>query len=124
VEEPVETWTGPAEPLHAIFALSAVANLGLDRDEPVDDLDRQAVDLFRKWLRPDGLLVLSLPFGEWTTGQRARTYDERRYAELLADWEIRYRRTVERIDDHLWRTVAPGAPSRAGMTLVRATPRL
>jgi hypothetical protein len=124
VEEPVESWTGPAEPLHAIFALSVVANLGLDRDEPVDDLDRQAVDLFRKWLRPDGLLILSVPFGEWSNGRRTRTYDERRLAELLADWDIRYRRTVERIDDHLWRLAAPGAPSRAGVTLVRAAPRL
>ena len=75
-EEPVERWSGPAEPLDAIFALSAVAGLGLDRDEPVDDLDRQIVDLFRKWLRPEGMLVLTVPFGEWSVGRRSRTYDE------------------------------------------------
>jgi hypothetical protein len=124
VEEPVERWNGPAHPLHAIFAL-AVAGLGLDRDKPVDDLDRQVVDLFRKWLRPDGLLVLSVPFGEWSTGRRSRTYDERHLTDLLADWEIRDRRALERIDDHIWRLVeAGGAPSRAGIVLVRATPRL
>ena len=124
MEESVERWS-PAHPLHAIFALSVVAGLGFDGDKAVDDLDRQVVDLFRKWLRPDGLLVLSVPFGEWSVGRRARTYDERHLAELLADWDIRDRRTLERIDDHVWRLVEPGgAPSSAGMALVRATPRL
>jgi hypothetical protein len=124
VEEPVERWSGPAHPLHAIFALSAVAGLGLDGDEPIEDLDRQVVDLFRKWLKPDGLLVLSVPFGDWSIGRHARTYDEAHLTELLADWDIGDRRTVERIDEHVWRRVEPGAPSRAGMALVRATPRL
>jgi hypothetical protein len=125
MEEPIERWSGPAHPLHAIFVLSAVAGLGLDRDEPVDDLDRQVVDLFCKWLRPDGLLVLSVPFGEWSVGRHARTYDERHLTELLADWDIRDRRVVERIDDHLWRLVEPGgAQSPTGMVLIRATPRL
>ena len=33
-------------------------------------------------------------------------------------------RNVERIDDHVWRVVEPDdTPSRAGMALVRATPR-
>jgi hypothetical protein len=124
IEEPVERWS-PARPLHAIFALSVVACLGLDRDKQVDDLDRQVVDLFRKWLRPDGLLVLTLPFGEWSVGRKVRTYDERHVSELLADWEIRDRRELERVDDHLWRVVeSGGAHSRTGMVLIRATPRL
>jgi hypothetical protein len=124
MEEAVERWS-PTRPLHAIFALSAVAGLGLDRHEQANDLDRQVVDLFRKWLQPDGLLVLTLPFGEWSVGRHARTYDERHLTELLADWDIRDRREVERIDDHLWRLVEPGAArSRAGMVLIRATPRL
>jgi hypothetical protein len=124
MEEPVERWS-PARPLHAIFALSAVAGLGLDRDTLVDELDRQVVDLFCKWLRPDGLLVLTLPYGEWSIGRRSRTYDERHVGELLADWEIRDRRELERIDDHLWRLVEPGgAHTHTGMVLIRATPRL
>jgi hypothetical protein len=123
-EERVERWSGPSEPLHALFALSSVAALGLGRDEPVDDLDHQVVDLFRKWLRPDGLLVLTVPFGEWSVGSRSRTYDERHLAELLADWEIDEQRVMERIDDHVWRLVEPGdAPAYAGMALIRATPR-
>lgn len=124
VEQPVDQWSGPAEPLDAIFALSAVAGLGLERDEPVDDLDRQVVDRFRKWLRPEGQIVLTVPFGEWSVGRRSRTYDEGHLAELLTDWRIEARRTVERIDDHVWRVVEPDdTPSRAGMALVRATPR-
>jgi hypothetical protein len=125
VDEPVHRWSGPAHPFHAIFALSAFAGLGLDGDESVDDLDRQVVDLFRKWLRPDGLLVLSVPFGEWSIGSHARTYDERHLNELLTDWEIHEQRAVERIDNRVWSLVEPGgAPSRPGMVLIRATPRL
>jgi hypothetical protein len=125
VEEPVERWSGPAQPLDAVFALSAVARLGLDRKEQAPDLDRQVIDLFRKWLRPDGFLVLSVPFGDWSLGRRARTYDERHLGELLAEWDIEDQRAVERIDEHVWRVVEPGgSPSRAGMVLVRATPRL
>jgi hypothetical protein len=123
-QEPVERWSGPIEPLHAVFALSSVAGLGLDRDEPVADLDRQVVDLFRKWLRPDGLLVLTVPFGEWSVGRRNRTYDESHLAELLTDWEVVERRIMERIDDDVWRLVERGeAQSSAGMALIRATPR-
>jgi hypothetical protein len=123
-EEPVERWSGPIEPLHAIFALSTVAGLGLDRDVPVADLDRQVVDLFRKWLRPDGVLVLTVPFGEWSVGRRNRTYDESHLAELLSDWEIVERRVMERVDDQVWRHVEPGdAQSSTGMALIRATPR-
>jgi hypothetical protein len=123
VAEPVERWSGPARPLHAVFALSAVGGLGLDRDDPVEDLDRQVVDLFRKWLRPDGLLVLSVAFGEWSVDRRRRTYDERHLAELLSDWEIREHRVMERIDDHVWRLVDSDAPSHTGMALISATPR-
>ena len=42
----------------------------------------------------------------------------------MTEWRIEARRTVERIDDHVWRVVEPDeTPSRAGMALVRATPR-
>jgi hypothetical protein len=124
VDDPVERWSGPTHPLHAIFGLSAVAGLGLERDDPAGDLDRQVVDLFRKWLRPDGLLVLTVPFGEWSVGRRTRTYDQRHLAELLSDWDIHEQRTMERIDEHVWRPVElDDAPAHAGMALIRATPR-
>jgi hypothetical protein len=124
LDDPVERWSGPSEPLHAIFALSSVASLGLGRDHPVDDADRQVVDLFRKWLQPDGVLVLTVPYGEWSVGRHTRTYDDRRLASLLADWEIDDQRVMERVDDHVWRRVDPGEPaSSSGMALVRATPR-
>jgi hypothetical protein len=124
VDDPVERWTGPSRPLHAVFALSTVAGLGLDREDPPDDLDRRVVDLFHKWLQPDGLLVLTLPFGDWSVGRRTRTYDDHHLIDLLRDWEIREQRVMERVDAHVWRLVeSPDATSAAGMALIRATPR-
>src|SRR5262249_24137288 len=112
----------PSQPLNAVFALSAIAGLGLDRDSPVDDLDRRVIELFHKWLQPDGLLVLTVPFGDWSVGRRTRTYDERHLADLLRDWEIRERRVLERVDDHVWRIAESEPPANAGMALVSATP--
>jgi hypothetical protein len=123
VDDPVERWSGPSQPLHAVFALSAVAGLGLDREDPVDDLDRHVVDLFHKWLQPDGLLVLTVPFGDWSVGRSTRIYDDRHLTDLLRDWEIRERRVMERVGEHVWRTSETEAPAHAGMALVRATPR-
>ena len=123
VDDAVERWAGPSQPLHAVFALSAVAGLGLDRDDPADDLDRQVVDLFHKWLQPDGLLVLTVPFGDWSVGRRTRVYDDRHLSDLLRDWEIRERRVMERIGEHVWRVAEAETPAHAGMALVRATPR-
>jgi hypothetical protein len=124
VEDPVERWTGPSWPLDAVFALSAIAGLGLDRDDPADDLDHHVVDLFHNWLRPDGLLVMTVPFGDWSVGRSTRTYDEGHLTNLLRDWEIRELRAMERIDDYVWRRVeSEDALSQADMALVRATPR-
>jgi hypothetical protein len=125
VEEPVERWTGPSEPFDAIFAMSTVAGLGLDRD-PVEDLDRPMVDLFHKWLRPDGMLVLAVPYGEWSVTRHTRTYDDAHLDELLSGWQIDERRVIERVDERIWMAVElPEAkrPMRAGVALVRAAAR-
>jgi hypothetical protein len=125
IEEPIERWTGPNEPFDAIFATSCVACLGLDRD-PVEDLDRRIVDLFQKWLRPDGMLVLAVPYGEWSVTRHTRTYDDAHLDELLSGWQIDERRVIERVDERIWMTVElPGAmrPLRAGVALVRAAAR-
>ena len=74
--------------LDAIFALSAVAGLGLERDEPVDDLDRQVVDRFRKWLRPEGLLVLTVPFGEWSVGHSIDEEHRRAMTRWRSGWTM------------------------------------
>lgn len=123
VAEPLERWDGPRERLDAIFAISDVARLGLDGDEPVRDLDRRTLDLFRKWLSPSGVLVLTVPYGSWAPGPPSRTYDDPHLDELLTDWEVEERRVVERVDDRNWMVVDPSEARRsspAGVALVRA----
>jgi hypothetical protein len=123
VEERLERWDGPRQRLDAIFAISEIARLGLDGDEPVRDLDRRMVDLFRKWLSPSGVLVLTVPYGSWAPGPPFRTYDDPHLDELLTDWEVEERRVVERVDDRNWMVVDPSEARRsspAGVALVRA----
>ena len=125
VEEPVERWAGPSEPFDAVFAMSTVAGLGLDRD-PVEDLDRRMVDLFHKWLRPDGMLVLAVPYGEWSVTRHTRTYDDAHLDELLSGWQIEEQRVIERVDERIWMAAeVPKAARvpRAGVALVRAAAR-
>jgi len=122
VAEPIEEWSGPTEPFDAVFAISTVEHLGLGAyGEPrsTERLDQVAMDLFRKWLRPDGHLVLTVPYGIAGTDDLQRTYDHEGLDELLAGWAVRQRLLFEQIDAHTW-VPATGEPSRRGVALVRA----
>ena len=126
VDEPVERWDGPSQPLDAIFAISAVAALGVEGQDATADLDRRALDLFRKWLAPSGVLVLTLPYGSWAPGPPFRTYDDPHLDELLADWAVEERRVIERVDDGTWMVADPvdaRRSPRTGVALVRAVAR-
>lgn len=126
VDQPLEQWDGPRQRLDAIFAISEIATLGSNEDEPGRDLDRRMLDLFRKWLSPSGVLVLTVPYGPWAPGPPSRTYDDPHLDELLTDWEVEERRVVERVDDRNWMVVDSAEARRsspAGVALVRAIAR-
>jgi hypothetical protein len=121
VTEPIEEWSGPTEPFDAVFAISTVARLGLGAHGPrsTQRLDQVAMDLFRKWLRPDGHLVLTVPYGIAGTNDVQRTYDHEGLDELLTGWDVRQRLVFEQIDAYTW-VPSTGEPSRRGVALVRA----
>jgi hypothetical protein len=126
VGEPVDRWDGPGQPLDAIFAVSAIGALGLYGDASTPDLDRQVLELFRKWLSDSGVLVLTVPFGTWSPGPPSRVYDDRHLEELLADWDVHERRVIERVDDRMWSAFDPSDAGRSaptGVALVRAVAR-
>lgn len=102
----VEEWTGPDEPFAAIFSISTLEHVGLGsyglRAAPLDHPDRVVLDLFRRWLRPDGELVITLPYGRRSVNEFERVYDREQLDDLLADWEVLDRRVCIHSDPLTW----------------------
>ena len=58
--------------------------------------DAAFLDRVRGLLSPDGLLVLTVPYGTRAVTELERIYDEESLSELLGGWEILERRVAVR----------------------------
>jgi hypothetical protein len=109
VDERVDDWIGPAQPLEAVFALSSTnPPPGSDRLQARDTLAA-----FQKWIRPTGLLVIAFPLDD-VGGTRAGNLEE-----LLADWDVEWEAHFEQDQKGAWRRVDE-RPAR-GVAVLRAT---
>ena len=104
-----DEWAGPADPLHAVFALAGLPDAPGDRRPTPEKLDH-----FRKWLQPAGLLVLGIGVG--TDGVGSEDVDD-----LLADWDVERRERFAQDAGGAWRRSDDA--SGTGVVVVRATPR-
>jgi hypothetical protein len=132
VAEPAETWSGPSRPFDAIVSLSALEHAGLGhygQDSQDRDLDRLLLERFRGWLRPEGTLLLTAPFGPSHVDGFERTYDDEHLAALLSGWRILHRAYAFTSDLRHWDTTETQPPTETwaadkgrAVFLVRATP--
>ncbi|MGH9086229.1 MAG: class I SAM-dependent methyltransferase, partial [Acidimicrobiales bacterium] len=127
VTEAVEDWDGPSQPLDAVFSISAIEHFGLGHYVPAAEqsgLDRVAMERFASWLRPDGLLFLTAPFGTWSVDELQRVYDTDHLAELIDGWKVIDRSVYARASSTEWsrldaeRIDAPWAHPDAGVVLL------
>jgi SAM-dependent methyltransferase len=128
-----EEWTGPTQPFDAIVSLSTLEHVGLGHygDRRADlDLDRQLVQRFRRWLQPDGRLILTAPYGAWNVDELQRTYDADHLAALLDGWDIVNLRYAVRVSPRQWDVVEQEPPASlwwsaetCGVVLLQAKPR-
>ena len=126
-----EDWEPPAEPFAAVFLISTIEHVGLGAygedpygsPEPGTGGDRAMLERIRDLLAPDGLLVLTTPFGPAGVSTFQRTYDAKALGSLLDGWEILQQRTIVQRDRLVW--VPPSEPGgdEAGVAMVVATPR-
>ena len=109
VDERVDDWVGPAQPLDAVFALTSARR-------PVADArpSRELLACLHKWIGPTGLLVLAVPVDS-EHGGGAESIDD-----LLTDWDVEREAHFEQDRRGAWRRIA-GAPA-SGLTVLRATP--
>lgn len=111
VDERVDDWVGPAEPFAAVFALTP-------RSAPLHGAPRparEAIERFRKWLRPTGLLVLAVRLDP-DDGVRSEDLQG-----LLADWDVEREALFAEDAGGAWRRAADVPTS--GVAVVRAAPR-
>ncbi|MEA2645273.1 MAG: hypothetical protein QOE92_356 [Chloroflexota bacterium] len=130
VEEGLFDWRGPSEPLDGVFCVSTIEHLGLraySQPGGRDGGDREAMELFLRWLRPGGLLALTTPYGRAETTDFERTYDDARLAALLEGFEVLDQRVYRRAGALQWEP-APASSAdwpdgQDGVVLVKARRR-
>ncbi len=104
-------------------ALSAVEHFGLGHygADAGGRLDLAALADLRRRLRPDGVLALTVPFGEPSVDDFERVYDAAGLDELLAGWRVERARAAWHVDPLTWvagELAEPLAPR--GVALVHA----
>jgi len=125
---PVDSWDGPSEPLGAAISLSTVEHLGLgsyELDGGRPDADRDALSQLKGWLAPDGLLVLTAPYGPASVDELQRVYDASGLERLLEGWTLDDLRFCRREDAVTWAPCPAEDLASAevpGVVLLRARP--
>jgi 2-polyprenyl-3-methyl-5-hydroxy-6-metoxy-1,4-benzoquinol methylase len=131
VTRAIETWEGPQRPFDAIVSISSLEHAGLPHyggSEADVELDRMILERFRAWLKSEGFLVLTAPYGRWSIDGFQRTYDTAHLDALLERWRILDRRFAIRTSQALWSVVEDEPPpitwdtASQGIVLLRAMP--
>jgi len=128
VAEDIARWDGLEEgTLDAVVCLSTLEHLGLkaygSRTND-SDLDRETMARFRGWLKPGGLLALTVPYGRPAVNDFERTYGREQLDALLAGWTVKERRIFARRGTTEWlareESAAPWLEDLRGVALVSA----
>jgi 2-polyprenyl-3-methyl-5-hydroxy-6-metoxy-1,4-benzoquinol methylase len=99
----VEEWD-PGETFAAVLCISTLEHIGSGEygQAAVADADAAALRRLRTLTEPNGLLVLTTPYGNSEHDEGARLYDKARLEKLLADWSIEDFTVVGREDAVRW----------------------
>jgi 2-polyprenyl-3-methyl-5-hydroxy-6-metoxy-1,4-benzoquinol methylase len=104
----IEGWDAEPASYDAAFCISTVEHVGLGwygDPDGADDGDHRALERIGGWLRPGGLLVLTVPYGAPGVDAVQRRYDRAALDALLHGWDVVERRIVEQVDDVTWQPV-------------------
>ena len=104
----------PDEPVDAVILLSAIEHFGIgayaNNGELDADADLAAMKVVRDLLAPDGVVVLTTPFGPGAVNELERTYDLDRLRSLFDGFSVERAVVASRRDATTW-TVTATAPS-------------
>jgi SAM-dependent methyltransferase len=105
IAAPFESLDPPREPFDAAICLSSIEHFGVGaygEAGGAGDADRRALDQLRTWLRPGGLLVLTVPFGTRAVTATERVYDREALDALLEGWAVLDLLVARRAGELLW----------------------
>lgn len=124
VMSPIEEWDAEPESFDAALCISTLEHVGLGwyGDPRRDDGDRQALQIISERLVPQGLLVLTVPYGAGSVDAVQRRYDRPRLDALLEGWETLERRVVEQVDERVWQPVEESTGNAVALVLARKPP--
>jgi 2-polyprenyl-3-methyl-5-hydroxy-6-metoxy-1,4-benzoquinol methylase len=110
----------------AVVCVSTLEHIGLGAygDDPTnagDRADAQALDRMRSLTRPEGILVLTVPFGEASGDETQRSYDRADIERLLEQWTLEDLTIARRQDDLTWLPGSEGPDDARRVALVTAT---
>ena len=110
-----------------VVALSAIEHFGVghygDPEGGTRRLDLDAMADFRRWLAPEGLLVLTVPVGPAALDDLQRTYDAAGLEELLDGFTVHRRSLARALDRATWVVEdAAGWDGGAAVMMLTASP--
>ena len=127
----LEQWDAPSEPFAAAFLISTVEHVGLGAygeglygsPEHGEGADVALLDRVRKLLAPEGLMILTTPYGKRQVTELERIYDEESLGKLLAGWEVLERQMVARRDALTWEADDRVVTGARGVVMLIASPK-
>ncbi len=127
----LEEWDAPSEPFAAAFLISTIEHVGLGAyaqqpygsPEHGEGADLAFLDRVRGLLLPEGLMILTAPYGTRDVTDLERIYDEQSLNKLLADWEVHERQIVARRDPLIWEVDDKVVTGARGVVMVIASPK-
>jgi SAM-dependent methyltransferase len=127
----LEDWDAPSERFAAAFLISTIEHVGLGAygeghygsPEHGEGADVGFLGRVRELLSPDGLLILTVPYGKREITELERIYDEESLNKLLADWEVHERQIVARRDALIWEADEKVVTGARGVVMLIVSPK-
>jgi hypothetical protein len=103
------TWT-PPQPYDIILLVSAIEHFGIGGygDLQLEEADFQALERVKPWLRSEGQLLVSVPYGQAAVTDKHRIYDQARLTRLCAGFDWIEEAYFQRINE-TWRPTTAAA---------------
>jgi SAM-dependent methyltransferase len=111
------------EKFDCIYAISSIEHSGLDCYEQTnvdDDGDLKIVEKMFDLLKPGGTMLITIPYGKFTSGKDWRVYDAARLSKLVGDYDhsTTFFLAITEIFLRGWRSIHGSALEEDGANIV------